>query len=156
MVNQLKAMLFNDFFLAALNFSVHKLNYFASIHADHMIVMTTISQLKNGVTTIKVMPHHEASRFKLGQNPVDSRQPYILSSLHQRLINIFRAHVPMISRIKHLQYLQARQSYFQTGLTKFAIFNHGQLSLGMPLRSFLIYGYDRGFIFPAKIVEVAF
>lgn len=132
MIDQLEAVTLDDFFLQLFDLGIDELDDLAGIDADHVIVVTAIGQLEHGMTAVEVVTINEAGCLELGQDPVDGRQTDILARIHQRLVDIFSAHVtlPRGCRVQHLQNLHARKSDLQTNFAQFAIFNHGLLSLG--------------------------
>ena len=58
-----------------------------------MVVMLTLGNFKHRVATLKVVAHHQASRFKLSQHPVYSCQANILTRIEQGLVDIFGTHM---------------------------------------------------------------
>ena len=49
-IHQLKAVLTDDLFLTLFNFGIDELNHLTAFDADHMVVVTAISQFENGMT----------------------------------------------------------------------------------------------------------
>lgn len=67
-----------------------------------MIMMNTMIQLKHGITALKVVTRHQASRFELSQHTVNRRQTDIFIALDQRFINILSAHVLIFIGLQNL------------------------------------------------------
>ncbi len=118
-----------------------------------MVVMATIGQLEYGMPPIEVVANHQASRLKLSQNAVDSRQTDVFTGLHQRLVDVLGAHVALARAVEHLQNLHPGKGYFQTSFTKFVVLNHGWLSRCCCFAASFNTGMIR-VLCPAKIVEV--
>lgn len=124
MIDELEAALFDDLFLAFLDFRVHEFDDFAGIDADHVIMVTAVGQFEDGMAAIEVVAHHQAGGFELGQDAVDGGQTDVFTRLHQRFVNILCAHVALLGGIEHLEDLDARQCDLKSGFAQFAIFNH--------------------------------
>ncbi|MNJ77554.1 hypothetical protein D3C77_750810 [compost metagenome] len=66
---------------------------------------------------IEVVANHQPRGLELRQHAIDRRQPDVFTRLHERLVDIFRTHVPLIRGIQHLQDLDPRQGDFQTNFS---------------------------------------
>ena len=62
------------FTLPLFNAGIDKLEYFAALNTDHMIVMGGIIQFKHSRATLEFVPNHETGRFELSQHTVHGRE----------------------------------------------------------------------------------
>ena len=127
-INQLETMFLDNFLLTTLNFRIVEFDHLARINAHHVVMVAAISQLEHGVTAIEVMPLDQACSLKLRQHAIHGGQAHIFTRFHQRLVDIFRAHVPRLGIVEHLQNLDPRQGNLEPSFAKFVIFYHGLLS----------------------------
>ena len=65
--------------LQLFNLFINKLDDLASLYANHMIMMTARTALKDRPALFKVVARNEPSRFKLRQNPINRSQTYFLT-----------------------------------------------------------------------------
>ena len=86
MINNLVTVLLRYQVLASLDFLVDKLNYLVGIDVHHVVVVVIRRHLKNRVTRLEIMANDQICGFKLGQHPVDRRQPNVFSGIAQTLI----------------------------------------------------------------------
>ncbi len=130
MVNQLEAMFFSDFLLAALDGFIEELDDLTAFQAHHMIMMLILRNLEDRVTAIEVVPHHQSCRLELGQHAIDGSQTNIFSRFEKRLVDVLGAQVVLFwCVLENLQYLDARQGHLETGLTQFMVLvGHGRSS----------------------------
>ena len=69
MVQQLITVFIGNCVLQALDFFTHEFNNVTRINAHHMVVMVTIIEFKNGMSTLEVMPRNETGSLELRKNP---------------------------------------------------------------------------------------
>lgn len=127
MVNQLKAVFFGDFLLAALDGVIKELDDLAAFQAHHMVVMLFLGQLEDRVTAIEIMSYHQACRLELSQHTIDSRQSHVLPRFEQCLVDILRAEMVLVGgRFENLQDFYARQRDLEASLAQFMVLvGHG-------------------------------
>lgn len=126
MINQFIAFGFDYFLLSLFDLFIVKLEHLATVHTDNVIMVLTIIQFEYCMTAIKIVANHQAGIFKLGQNPVDSRQTHIIASIHQAFIDILGTHVTWLGRLQDLHYLDPGQGDLQPGLAQLNIFRHNK------------------------------
>ena len=64
-----------NFLLPGLDDIVGKFIDSAAFHADEMVMMLATVQFKNRIAAFEMMSRHQPGCFKLGQDPVNGRQP---------------------------------------------------------------------------------
>lgn len=114
MVRQFKVSEFGNFGLKLLNGLILEFFHLAAMDADQMVVVISSIELKDRVATFKVMPHHKASGFKLGEDAVDRGEPYFFAFIDQRLEDVFGAEMLSVARaLQDLEDLDAGQGDFK-------------------------------------------
>ena len=81
MVRQFKPEFIGNFLLALFNFIVRKLFYTATPDTNTMVVMLIGGQLKDRMTTFKIVPNDQPGLFKLRKYSINSRQTYFFAIL---------------------------------------------------------------------------
>ena len=137
MIYQFITMSCGDLCLTLLDDFIVKLDDFVVIKTNHMIVMLIRGQLENRVTTLEVMPDHQAGSLELGQHPIDGREAHIVSVLEKRPIDILGTHVMLAAfhGLQHLQDLDSRQRYLQARLAQFMVLSRHDLLAALFARS---------------------
>ena len=74
MAFQRKAIVSGDFMLSLFNLRIIELRYATTMRTDQMIMMITIIQLENRLSTIELTPSKNPGLFKLRQDTINSRQ----------------------------------------------------------------------------------
>lgn len=115
MVLQFEAVSCHNLALSSFNFIVKELNDLAGVYTHHVIMMGSTCHLEDCVGAIEVMPFDNARAFKLGQYPIDGREPNIFASLQERTIDIFRTQMALAITIKNLENAQAWQGRLKAG-----------------------------------------
>jgi len=106
-------MLFGNLSLTLFNNLVNELDNFTGLRTNHMVVMIIASHLEHSMTTLEIMPQHQAGRLKLGQNPVDSRQTHVISLIKQLLINVLSTEMVLFRVFQNVEDFHSRQSNLQ-------------------------------------------
>ena len=125
-VQQLIAIFFGDRVLQPLDLFADEFDDVAGLDADHVIVMLTVIEFENGVTTFEIVPRDQASRFELRQDAIDRREANVFACLQQILVDVLRAEMALLCALENLEDLQTRQSDLQAGFAKFLSLLHGQ------------------------------
>ena len=73
-VYQLKTVLANNLFLALFDFGINEFDHLTAFHADHMVVVTAVSQFEHGMTAIEIGAHHQTRSLKLRQHALNRGQ----------------------------------------------------------------------------------
>ena len=102
-VGQFDAVTRGDFTLAGFNGFIAKLNDFAAVQADQMIVVMLLSQFENGLAAFKIMTRDDTGIIKLVQHAIYRRQPNFFTHINQALVQIFRTDVMALRFLKHFQ-----------------------------------------------------
>lgn len=61
------------------------------------------------MATLEMVACHKAGLLKLGQDPVDRRQPHLFAGVQHGFIDILSTHVSDFALLKKTQYLDTRQ-----------------------------------------------
>jgi Tat protein secretion system quality control protein TatD with DNase activity len=113
-IDNLIAVLCRNLLLALLDDLIDELNNFASLSANHVVVMIITGHLEHRVTAFEIMTQHEACSFELGQHPVDCRQAHVIALVLQLFINVFSTQVMFFGILKDIEDLDPWQSNLQT------------------------------------------
>jgi hypothetical protein len=89
-------------------------------------MVITIVKLKDRMTTLEIVPGHQAGSLELGQDTVHRGKTDILTRLQQLLVDILGAHVARPHTLEDFENLQPRERDFQPGFPKFFSLLHEQ------------------------------
>ena len=103
-----KAVTPGDLILASLDGRLNELHDFATADTHQMVMVTTLVQLKDRLTTLEMVPGDQPRALELGQHPIDGRKADVLAGLQQRPVDVFRAQVALVTMLQHCQDLDAR------------------------------------------------
>jgi len=113
----------SNFFLALLDGRITEFFDPTTADTDDMVVMFSLIQFKYGLITFKVVSLDQTCRFKLGQNPVDSREAYFGPFLNQAAMQFFCSQVPLVvgTAFEQLKNLDSRCSDLEPCLLDISI-----------------------------------
>jgi hypothetical protein len=114
-INHLEAILVDDCLLQSLDFFVEEFDHVTGLDVDQIVVMFAVVQLEDRMAPVEVVPHHKACCLELGQDTVNRGQTDVLTSLHQRLVDVLGTHVALLGGIEHLQNLDPWKGHFEAG-----------------------------------------
>lgn len=116
MCGQLKTEFRCDFQLPLFDQRITELADQAAADADHMIVMLTLIKFIARVSALEVITADQASRFELGQYPINSRQANGRVIPEQQSVDLFRAQVLVTVSLQNSEDFTAGLSGFEAGL----------------------------------------
>ena len=124
MAVEIVAVLFGDGVLQTLDIFIHKLNDFAGIDTDHVIVMTAAVALKHGLGFFKVVTGNKTGLLKLREHAVDSGQTNFIAGIDQSFIDIFGGEVRVFVLLQNLQYPHPRRSDLKPCVSELLLTQH--------------------------------
>lgn len=122
MVDELEAVLLDDFLLAPLDLFIEEFDDLAAFETHHMVMVLVLGQLEQGMTAIEIMTNHQSSRFELRQDAIDGGQTHVFAGIQQGFVDIFGTEMVLTRGIlQDLQDLNAGQGHLQTRLAQFMV-----------------------------------
>src|SRR3979490_1461046 len=103
-------MLLDNSPLKLFNFFIEEFDHLPRVHIHHMVVVSTVGQFKNRMTSVEIVANHKSSGFELSQDTINGGQTDILARFHQRLVDVFSAHMPLLGGVEHLQNFDSWES----------------------------------------------
>ena len=89
MVHEFIAVRFSNTPLQPLHLTVNKLDDFAGLEANHMVVMPALIQFENRPTTLEIVPRNEARMLELPQHSIYGCEANFFTRIYQLAIDIF-------------------------------------------------------------------
>ena len=104
MILDVVTVLFCYLGLQSLDLCADKFRDFSGFNSDEVVVVLTGIQFVKGLTSLKIMFHHQARRLELIEYAIDCSQADIFVRLQQRPVNIIRSHVLTAMVFQQIQY----------------------------------------------------
>ncbi len=115
MICQFKISEFCDFGLKFLNRLVLKFFDPAALHTNQVVVVISAVQLKDRISAFKVVPHDQASGFKLREDPVHRRETDFFTFTDQGFEDVLGAEVLNgVGTLQDFEDLDAGQGDFKS------------------------------------------
>lgn len=105
----------SDFFLPRLDDIIDELGDLAALDADHVVMVLTFIELEHRLSTFEIEAIDQTGSLELGQDAIDRRDAYFLALFEQRLVQVFRRHVPLWTALEQFQHLDPRQRHLESG-----------------------------------------
>ena len=121
MVIDLEPAFARNFPLPVFDDFVHEFLDPSALDTDKVIMVSAAVQLKDRGSPFKIVALYQSRSLELGQYTVDGCETDLLTTFNQCTINVFRAHVALVTALQNIEYLDARQGHLETGLTYIAI-----------------------------------
>jgi hypothetical protein len=115
-LGQFKPKALCDIALPLLDDLIVKFDDLAALQTDNMIVVATLIQFKDGLSSFEVVALDKTRQLELSQNPVDRGKANLLAGTQQVLVNILGCHMQVTMRLQHIEDFHARQRNLQTSL----------------------------------------
>ncbi len=143
MPNQFIALGCHHFLLQLLDLVVVKLNNRAGLGTYHVVMMLTPVDLKERLSTLKIVAQYKIRLLELGQHSVDSSQSSLLSFLQKPLVYVLRAQVSIFGIFEQFKDFYTRHGDLEACLAQFAIFvAHMRLLLKLGFKYYARYAIE--------------
>lgn len=107
-----------DGILPRLDLLVEELFHVATVHADDMIVVSPLVELKHRHAVLEVAAADEACSLELRQDTVDGSQPDVLMGVNQAPVNLLGGQVLGPRSLEDFHDLQSWQRHLQSGFAQ--------------------------------------
>ena len=128
MFDQFVAVFIRNCPLQLLNIFTDKLRDLTRLKADHVVMMSALIQLINGMTALEIMPGHETDGLKLRQDPIHGGKADDLAAGFQLTINLFGTEMSLRTLLQQLKDFPAGRRRLQAGFLQIPSFQFRPLT----------------------------
>lgn len=115
MLGQRKALFLGNRTLPILDLGVKKFLDLTAVQTDEMIVVISFVELEHRLAGFKMASQQNPGLFKLGEHPVDGRQPNVDRVAEQGTVDVFGRQMAAGRPMEDVQHLQTWCRDLQTG-----------------------------------------
>ena len=124
MAFQRKPEVLGDFVLPFFDIGIGKLDDFAAIGADQVVVVIAVVEFEDRLAPIELAAHQNARLFELRKYAIDGGQPDIDVFTDEGPVNVFCALMAMVGFAKYIKNFQARERRLQAHTLEFVLIVH--------------------------------